>query len=203
MRRAVGAIGIVIALVLIGLAVWEPLLARVAAPPPAHRYDSVIARDTFGVPHIFGKTDPDVAYGVAYAHAEDDFSTLQEAIAMSRGRLGAMLGADGAKTDYALALLGAQATVDRDYAGQPGDVRMVLDGYASGLNAYAARHPREVRLAKLFPVNGRDIATGFVLRSPFFFGLDQTLGALVGDEPLPAEPAGAAPRCTAPPKLRA
>ena len=28
------------------------------------------------MPHIFGKTDADVAYGVAYAHAEDDFQLL-------------------------------------------------------------------------------------------------------------------------------
>ena len=59
--------------------------------------------------------------------------------------------------------------------------------------AYAEQHPDEVRLAKLFPVNGEDIATGFVLRSPFFFGLDATLGALVGDEALPRENAGPQP----------
>ena len=182
-----------VAIVAIGLIVWEPLSATTPAPPPAHTYDTVIARDTFGVPHIFGKTDPDVAYGVAYAHAEDDFSTLQEAIAMSRGRLGAMNGADGAKVDYALALLGARATVDRDYDKQPADVRALLDGYASGLNHYADKHPGEVRLGKLFPVDGRDIATGFVLRTPFFFGLDQVLGALTDDQPLPKESAGPTP----------
>lgn len=170
-----------------GLATWEPLLATRVAPPPAHTYESVVARDRWGVPHIFGKTDPDVAYGVGYAHAEDDFSTLQEALAMARGRLGAMNGADGAKTDYVLHLLGARATVDRDYDRQPADVRALLDGYASGLNAYARRHPGEVKLAKLFPVDGRDIVTGFVLRSPFFYGLDQTLGALAGDTVLPSE----------------
>ncbi|QNA87073.1 acylase [Sphingomonas sp. So64.6b] len=180
-------------LVAIGLAIWEPLLAERAAPPPDHKYDSIIARDTFGVPHIFGKTDPDVAYGVAYAHAEDDFATLQEAVAMTRGRLGAMTGAAGAQTDYALALLGARATAHRDYMKQPADVRALLDAYASGLNKYAERHPGEVKLAKLFPANGEDIATGFVLRSPFFFGLDQTLGALVGETPLPVESAGATP----------
>ena len=32
-----------------------------------------IARDSFGVPHIFVKTDPEVSYGLAWAHAEDDF----------------------------------------------------------------------------------------------------------------------------------
>jgi acyl-homoserine-lactone acylase len=78
----------------------------------------------------------------------------------------------------------------------------MLDGYARGLNLYAARHPDEIRLRKLFPVNGEDVATGFVLRSPFFFGLDNTLGKLIGDKPLlrekkeaplPVTPAGREP----------
>ena len=37
-----------------------------------------IARDTYGVPHIFAKTDAEVAYGLAWAHAEDDFTTIQQ-----------------------------------------------------------------------------------------------------------------------------
>ncbi|MEO5866635.1 MAG: penicillin acylase family protein [Sphingomonas sp.] len=194
MLRRIG-LGLVIMLVLvaIGLAIWEPLAATRAEGPPARRYDVHIVRDTFGVPHIFGATDPDVAYGIGYAHAEDDFSTLQEVLAMTRGRLGAMTGADGAKTDFALHFVDARATVARDYMKQPADVRALLDGYASGLNRYAETHPGEVRLAKLFPVNGMDVATGFVLRSPFFFGLDATLAALVNDGKLPAETAGAQP----------
>ena len=40
--------------------------------------DVEIVRDAFGVPHIFGKTDADVAYGLAWAHAEDDFTTIQQ-----------------------------------------------------------------------------------------------------------------------------
>ena len=182
------AVGIaVLLLVAIGLATWEPLLASRVAPPPERKYDSVIARDRWGVPHIFGKTDADTAYGVGYAHAEDDFSTLQDVLAMTRGRLGAISGQEGAKTDYVVHLLGARATVDRDYMTQPADVRALLDGYASGLNAYARRHPAEVKLAKLFPVNGQDVATGFVVRSPFFFGLDGVLGALTSDKAPPAE----------------
>ncbi len=41
--------------------------------------------------------------------------------------------------DYALHLLHARETVSRDYAGQPGDVRALLDGYAAGLNRYAGQ----------------------------------------------------------------
>ena len=37
-----------------------------------------IVRDKWCVPHIYGKTDKDAAYGLAWAHAEDDFSTIQK-----------------------------------------------------------------------------------------------------------------------------
>ncbi len=176
-------------LTLIGLAMWEPLTARSSPPPPARAYDARIVRDEFGVPHIFGKTDADTAYGLAWAHSEDDFSTIEDVVAMTRGRYGALEGQDGAKVDYVLHLLDARKTAREAYPRMPADVRAMLDGYAAGLNRYAEAHPGELRLRKLFPVNGEDIATGFVLRSPFFFGLDSTIGALAGDKPLPKESA--------------
>ena len=178
---------ILLALVAIGLAVWEPLSIGEPAAPPAASYEARIVRDEFGVPHIFGKTDADVAYGVAYAHSEDDFATLQEVTAMTRGRMATLNGADSAPIDYIAALLDVRGTVSRKYDDLPADVRALLDGYASGLNAYAADHPEEVELAKLFPVNGQDIAAGFVLRSPFFFGLNNPVEALVQNKPLPRE----------------
>ncbi|TKD52307.1 acylase [Sphingomonas baiyangensis] len=177
----------VVLIVALGLAIWEPLTAEASPPPPPRQYDVAIARDRFGVPHIFGTTDADVAHGIGYAHAEDDFATLQEVLAMTRGRLGAITGETGAATDYVLHLLGARDTVARDYASQPADVRALLDGYAAGLNLYAERHPDQVKLRRLFPVNGEDVATGFVLRSPFFVGLENVLGALANGDDLPRE----------------
>ena len=37
-----------------------------------------IVRDAYGVPHIFSETDAELAYGLAWAHAEDDFKTIQQ-----------------------------------------------------------------------------------------------------------------------------
>lgn len=185
MRRiGTGLLGL-IALLMIGAMIWEPLAAERHAAPAARKYDARIVRDEFGVPHIFGKTDADASYGLAYAHAEDDFSTIEEVVAMTRGRAGAMLGKDGAEVDYVLHLLRARKTAARDYPKIPADVRAVLEGYAAGLNRYAETHPGEVRLRRLFPVNGEDIAAGFVLRSPFFFGLDDTIGSLAEDKDPP------------------
>ncbi|MEP3226099.1 MAG: acylase [Parasphingorhabdus sp.] len=182
-------IGLLILVILgtIGLAIWEPMSVSTVTPPPEKTYEARIVRDNFGVPHIFGKTDADVAYGVAYAHAEDDFQTLQEVTAMTRGRMATLNGAEGAPIDYVAALLDVEGTVKRKYDELPADVRAVLDGYASGLNAYAEEHPGEISLAKLFPVNGRDIAAGFALRSPFFFGLNGPIQALTEGKPLRRE----------------
>ena len=35
-----------------------------------------IVRDTWGIPHVYGKTDADAVFGVAYAQAEDDFNRV-------------------------------------------------------------------------------------------------------------------------------
>jgi acyl-homoserine-lactone acylase len=193
MRKFLIGLALLVVVILVSGLIWEPLSVAASDAPLARTYDARIVRDEFGVPHIFGPTDADTAYGLAYAHAEDDFDTLQQVIAMTRDRAGAMTGGDGAKIDYVEHLLGARATVARDYARIPADVRAMLDGYASGLNRYAAQHPGEIRLARLFPVNGPDIATGFVLRSPFFFGLDATIAKLSAGE---APPQSMAPAMT-------
>ncbi|MFN9375600.1 MAG: penicillin acylase family protein, partial [Novosphingobium sp.] len=177
-RAGWAALGVTLASVA-ALAAWEPYFAEQPGPPPPPRdYRAEVIRDEWGVPHILGKTDADVAFGTAWAHAEDDFSTLQEVVAMTRGRYGAIAGMDGAGVDFAYHFVDARGAADRGYDQLPADVRAVLEAYAAGLNRYAAQHRSEVRLARLFPVNGKDIATGFALRLPFFFGLDRVLRPL-------------------------
>lgn len=171
----------------IALATWEPFAAQRGGAPPGRAYRAEIIRDEWGVPHIYGDRDVDVAFGIAWAHAEDDFATLQEVLAMTRGRYGAMIGADGAGVDFAYHLLDARATAEREYPTLPADVRALVEAYAGGLNQYAAEHPGEVRLARLFPVDGIDIAAGFALRQPFFFQLDRVIEPLVAGTDLPPE----------------
>ena len=55
-------------------------------------YDARIIRDSFGVPHIYGKRNADVAFGLAYAHAEDDWKNIEEVVRASRGTLSEIVG---------------------------------------------------------------------------------------------------------------
>lgn len=188
LRRIGAGIGVLVLLAVVALATWEPFFATPGTAPDSKRtYSAEIARSEFGVPHIYGETDADVAFGVAMAQAEDDFFTLQDVVAMARGRYGAIAGQDGAAVDYVYHLLDARGTAERHYDALPADTRALFEAYATGLNQYAREHPGEVKLANLFPVNGKDIAAGFALRQPFFFGLNGVIEPLVKGEPLRPE----------------
>ncbi len=186
--RIGAGLAIVLLVAIVALMTWEPFFAPAAkAPATVRSYRAEIIRDGFGVPHIHGKTDADVAYGIAIAQSEDDFFTLQDVVAMAHGRYGAIAGEEGAQVDFAYHLLDARGTAERHYRTMPADTRALFEAYASGLNDYAAAHPGEVKLAKLFPVDGEDIAAGFALRQPFFFGLGNIIGNLVSGERMAPE----------------
>jgi len=46
-----------------------------------------IARDTWGIPHVTGKTDADAVFGLMYAQAEDDFPRVDLNYINAMGRL--------------------------------------------------------------------------------------------------------------------
>jgi len=159
---------------------------RTVAPVSATtHYDVRILRDTWGVPHIFGKTDADVAYGLAWANAEDDFATIQGALLAARGRLASVYGEAAAPNDYMVQLLRVWDTVNARYESDLSpETRAVCEAYAHGLNAYAAQHPNRA-LPGLYPATGKDVVAGFVHKVPLFFGLDRTLRELFEDAPRP------------------
>lgn len=151
-----------------------------AAREAARGYRVEILRDAWGVPHVYGERDADVAFGVAYAQSEDDFSTLQEVLLATRGRLARVKGPDAAPVDYLVAFLGFWEAVEAGYDQLPASTRALAEAYAAGANLYAARHPDEL-LAGVFPVTGRDIVAGFALKTPLFYGLDKAVKLLFSD----------------------
>ena len=187
---------ILVAVIILGLAgvIVSDRLAQPSPPDPAaliakaSRYDVRIRRDSWGVPHILGKTDADVAFGLGFAHSEDDFATIQEVALATRGELAASEGLKGATTDYLVRLFRVWETVDARYEKDlPVDVRKVAEAYADGVNYYAALHPGQVSTG-LLPLTGKDIVAGFVFKTPFFYGLDSMLRKLntdTGGKPLP------------------
>lgn len=140
-----------------------------------------IIRDKYGVPHIFGKTDPEVAYGLAWAHAEDDFTTIQQSLLAGKAMLAQYQGKKGASIDYIVHLLRIPELVEERYESDLApDFKKLLEGYCAGLNAYAAKHPKEVLLKKVFPVTPKDMVQYSVLQLCVLSGADKALAAIFG-----------------------
>ncbi|MEN9599268.1 MAG: hypothetical protein RL596_1587 [Bacteroidota bacterium] len=140
-----------------------------------------IIRDAYGVPHIFGKTDPEVAYGLAWAHAEDDFATIQQSLMAGKAMLAQYQGKKGASIDYIIHLLRIPELVEAKYETDlSSDYKKLLEGYCAGLNAFAAAHPKEILLNKLFPVVPKDMIQYSVLQLCVLSGADKALQEIFG-----------------------
>ena len=140
-----------------------------------------IARDSFGVPHIFAPSDPETAYGLAWAHAEDDFATLQLVVLSGQARLGAVLGKKGAEADYVVNLLRCRKIVEERWNTLSPDFIRLVQGYLAGLNAYAKAHPKEIKYKKAFPVSEIDYMTAVIFSIAIFCGVDNVLTEILGE----------------------
>jgi len=187
-RALRGFVGVVVALVAWRLV--RPLTLPKPPRPDAATFEQAkrvkIVRDTYGVPHVFGKTDADTAFGLAYAHAEDDFKTIQGVLAAGTGRLSLLsLSETALGNDFYVGFVGVREQVDAHYMELAADYRDLLEGYARGLNLYAYLHPSEAD-GRLFPMSGRDLAAGFVHKIPLMFEMHKLIGRLVNGPPMHA-----------------
>ena len=156
---------------------------RHAAISKAEQYRGEIIRDGYGVPHIYGQRDVDVAFALAYAHAEDDFKTFQQLLPFYRGELGRSVGFDGLAIDFLLGWLDVPGTVDARFETDlTPQLRAHLQAYADGLNYYAALHPHEAD-PRLFPVRAQDLAVGFHVQHLLFYGFEAHVTELFADSP--------------------
>ncbi len=146
-------------------------------------FSAKIKRDNWGVPHIYGKTDSDVSFGLAYAHSEDNFETIQYIIYASRGELASVHGQDAAVNDYYVQLMNFWGLIEKKYESDVTyEVKLLCEGYAAGINKYLADNP-ELQDKTFGFVTPEDIIAGFSHRMPLMFGLDGVLKKLSKKNP--------------------
>lgn len=143
--------------------------------PDIHVDKITIARDINGVPHIFAPTDPEVAYGLAWAHAEDDFKTIQTLILTGKGKLSTYMGKEGAPIDFVFGLLNTRATVDQQIKSMDPKFIQLLQGYLMGIQAYGKAHPKEILNKHVFPISLEDYIATSMFSVAVFCGVDKTL----------------------------
>ncbi len=112
-----------------------------AKDPAALAQDVTIYRDTYGVPHVFGRTDASTMFGFAYAQAEDNFWRVEQNFIYSLGRRAEVVGESGLNEDRRNRALEIPRLAKEEYERLDPQMRAICDGFAAGFNYYLTKHP--------------------------------------------------------------
>jgi penicillin amidase len=122
--------------------VWGQAKRRSAAQDPAAlAQDVTIYRDTYGVPHVFGRTNASTMFGFAYAQAEDNFWRVEQNFIYSLGRRAEVAGESGLNEDRRNRALEIPRLAKEEYERLDPQMRAICDGFAAGFNYYLTKHP--------------------------------------------------------------
>src|SRR5690242_5585338 len=126
-----------------------PLLAQTQS----FAKDVTIYRDTYGVPHVFGRSDASTVFGFAYAQSEDNFWRVEENFINALGRASELYGEQSLDEDRLNAALEIPRRAREEYGRLDPHMRLLCDSFAAGFNYYLAHHPETVPrlLSKIEP----------------------------------------------------
>jgi len=102
-----------------------------------------IYRDTYWVPHIFGKTDEACAFGMGYAQAEDNLPQIIQTVRQATGTLAEVYGDDSLEHDYSIRLARIPQYAYENYQKIPPKFRAIIEAYCQGVNYYVEKHPEK------------------------------------------------------------
>ena len=160
-----------------------------------------IIRDDWGIPHIYGKTDADVVFGLMYAQAEDDFNRVETNYINAMGRLSEAEGEAEIYRDLRMKLFIDPDSIKAKYQSSPEWLKTLMNSWADGLNYYLAKNPQvtprvierfEPWMALTFSEGsiGGDIEGVSLREIENFYGKRAAPDSAPGAPALPAEPSG-------------
>ncbi|MEZ2413401.1 acylase [Muriicola sp. E247] len=107
----------------------------------SHAENTTIIRDSFGVPHVYGKTDADAVFGLLYAQCEDDFNRVEQNYIWAIGRLAEVEGEEAIYSDLRARLFMSEEEAIAQYENSPQWLKELCDAFADGINYYLYTHP--------------------------------------------------------------
>jgi penicillin amidase len=153
MKKWISIIGLVvlglILVVALGGYIWFERTTRKSLPQTSGeislaglKEDVEIIRDTYGVPHIYAKNEPDLLFALGYAMAQDRLWQMEFFRRLGHGRLSEILGEELVKVDRYFRTIAA-AGVNRKI---PKDLAFLPKSFADGVNAYLKTHSDRLAL---------------------------------------------------------
>ncbi|CCW18151.1 hypothetical protein EBBID32_25020 [Sphingobium indicum BiD32] len=160
--RSVAA-GLTLALAMLAVGTTIPSASQAQAQSTAqNRYGSgEILWDSFGVPHVYAKTEAGAFYGFGFAQAQNHGDILLRMYGESRARAAEYWGEKFAKQDEWLIGNDVPERGRAWYKLQTPQMRANLDAFAAGVNAYAKANPDKLdpQVRQVLPLTGIDIIT--------------------------------------------
>jgi acyl-homoserine-lactone acylase len=137
---------ILVVVLLWTLCAAEPARAATdqAARWQQHALNVHIVRDTWGIAHIYGKSDADTVFGTIYAQAEDDFGRIERNYLIGLGELAQAEGERAIYSDLRARLFIDPLKLQRQYARSPAWLKALMLAWSDGLNYFLSRHPAVV-----------------------------------------------------------
>ncbi|MBK9167043.1 MAG: penicillin acylase family protein [Bryobacterales bacterium] len=118
------------------------LLCLLLAALSAHsalRDDVSIRRDTYGIPHILGRTEEAASFGLGYAQAEDHATEIARRLVAARGQAHQSFDGD-IENDFRLLRFHNPEAAAAAYRSLSGLYRKIIDAYVAGVNHYVRQH---------------------------------------------------------------
>ena len=130
-----------------------------AAPAVPKAGGGEILWDSFGVPHVYGKTEAGTFFGFGYAQAQNHGNLLLHLYGEARARAAEYWGAEYEKDDRWLIANDVPERSLAWYKAQRPQFRADLDAFAAGINAYAAAHRDQLapEVLQVLPISGVDV----------------------------------------------
>lgn len=167
------------------MAIIRPLIASLmaitfASSGSAWAEEITIKRDEYGTPHIYADSAYDLFYGYGYSIAQDRLYSLDMARRTGTGKVSEILGAEYIDFDKQIRSNYWPWSIQEQIKNSSKEQRDILDGYASGINAWIARinsepdtlMPKEYLTHGVKPQawTGYDVAMVFVGSMLYRFG---------------------------------
>ncbi len=116
-------------------------MMRSDAVPHAGTTGATIHRDTYGVPHIYGASEEDAHYALAWAMCEDGAERLFRNLRIGVGRSAEVPDGDGELWVQLARVLCVEELARRAWDAATPQMQSNLEAFAEGLEAYRAAHP--------------------------------------------------------------
>jgi acyl-homoserine-lactone acylase len=119
---------------------------RPAEPKPLAQ-KAFVYRDVFGVPHIYGDTEPAAAYALAVVQCEDNARQVFHNLRVAVGRTAEVRGEAAVEGDRTVLLWRLPQIMEEAWQRSPARTKRYLRAFCDGLNDYRRQHPDECKQA--------------------------------------------------------